>query len=381
MKRTLIAVTVLAIASGSAIAHDRDRDKDSYLFNDTSVTEGVAVFGLVGLLGNVRVSSTAGADVQNNQTISEDVSLNPMPSTYTTGTVTTTISNNDFSIKGGGSESSSHWDKSFYVSEGAQGVEESSFDVHKTLGGGDSGHGHDHGQSHEGGFSQAFAEQSAGFREHATSDRDSEGATWKFNASLDESDVAVSGTITTHIDTQAPTTLNATTGTGTIDNVSGNVGVNITEGIDNAQSNDASLASVDAGDVFGNAQIFSNQSTSGNAHVHDYMLNASIGDNSLQHVSGNVGVNVASGVGNAQNNSLAAATSSLNAGTSEVAMVATDDNDQRAGMHFSGSMGGSAMLGANALLGSQGNIDVNVAGGVGNLQHNGLAIAAMNSTR
>jgi hypothetical protein len=35
-----------------------------------------------------------------------------------------------------------------------------------------------------------------------------------------------------------------------------------------------------------------------------------------------------------------------------------------------------AVLGGNALSGAQGNIGVNVAAGVGNLQHNGLSIAS-----
>ncbi len=161
---------------------------------------------------------------------------------------------------------------------------------------------------------------------------------------------------------------------------SGNLGINIAEGISNAQSNDVSLASVDIGNVFGNAQIFSTQSSSGTARINNFNLNASIGDGSLSGVTGNVGVNVASGIGNVQNNSLAGAVTTTKPGNAlTTAMVATDDNSQTAGMTVTGQFQGTAMLGSNALANASGNIGVNIAGGAGNLQHNGLAIAALNS--
>jgi hypothetical protein len=516
MKRTLIAVAVLAAASGSAFAHDHL--KDPFIFNSTAVGEQVGEVGWVTLFGCVQVSSSAGAVVNNNQNVWVNAKLDPLPGSYTSGTVTTKINANDFSVKGGGSASLTTWSNQASVSAGAQGFEESSaYGYHNqssaiqgggyeysnqsagvqgggyeysnqnagvqgggyeysnqnaSIGGGfsaqqQSSNGHisaggqaggsssyysDHTRnggssnySTQGGFSggynessasessgihggfgasegsgqgakwgysanegsgqgakwgysadegsgqgakwgfsadegsgsQGFAEQSSGYKAYASHTSASSGAIWGINANLDVSDVSVSGSITQHIDTQAPTVLTATTGSNAGSGISGNVGINITEGVDNAQSNDVSLASVDAGDVFGNAQIFNTQSTGGSAHVKNYTFNASIGDQSLGQVSGNVGVNVASGVGNAQNNSLAASTSLVSPGSaSAVAMVATDDNNQSANMSFSGSMNGTAVLGANSLQGSQGNIGVNIAGGVGNVQHNGLAIAA-----
>jgi len=141
-----------------------------------------------------------------------------------------------------------------------------------------------------------------------------------------------------------------------------------------------SLASVDIGNVFGNAQIFNNQTSSGMAKINNFNLNASIGDGSLSGVTGNVGVNVASGIGNVQNNSLAGAVTTTTPGNAlTTAMVATDDNSQSASMAVKGQFQGTAMLGANALANASGNIGVNIAGGAGNLQHNGLAIAALNS--
>ncbi|SEA22884.1 hypothetical protein [Paraburkholderia sartisoli] len=202
---------------------------------------------------------------------------------------------------------------------------------------------------------------------------------YSVNDTLATTDVTTTGHVTQVYDTRVAGTLNATTGAGAGSGVSGNLGINIAEGIDNAQSNDTSLASVDIGNVFGNAQIFSKQSSSGRAKINNFNLNASIGDNSLQNVSGNVGVNVASGIGNAQNNSLAGAVTTAPGYAATTAMVATDDNAQNATMSVRGQFQGTAMLGAGALAGSTGNIGVNIAGGAGNLQHNGLAIAALNS--
>lgn len=226
----------------------------------------------------------------------------------------------------------------------------------------------------------AVGEQSSSYSKSSSSSTDAYGAAWGIDASLATTDVTTKGSVTQHINTQVAGTLNATTGAGAANGVSGNLGINITEGIDNAQSNDVSLASVDVGNVFGNAQIFNAQSSAGTAKINNFNLNASIGDNSLQSVSGNVGVNVSSGIGNVQNNSLAGAvttTTPMNAETT--AMVATDDNSQSASMSVKGQFQGTAMLGAGALMNASGNIGVNIAGGAGNLQHNGLAIAALNS--
>ena len=202
---------------------------------------------------------------------------------------------------------------------------------------------------------------------------------YSVNDTLATTDVKTTGSVTQVYDTRVAGTLNATTGAGAGWGVSGNLGINIAEGIDNAQSNDTSLASVDIGNVFGNAQVFNVQSSSGSAKINNFNLNASIGDNSLQNVSGNVGVNVASGIGNAQNNSLAGAVTTTPGYAATTAMVATDNNSQDASLAVKGQFQGTAMLGAGALAGSTGNIGVNIAGGAGNLQHNGLAIAALNN--
>ena len=239
-------------------------------------------------------------------------------------------------------------------------------------------------QSHseQGSGSQSFAEQSAGSATWSKTHDKSHSAAWAYANSRDTTDVTVTGSVTNYINTQKPGDLTATTGSGAGSGASGNIGMNVAEGIDNAQSNDASLASVDQGNVFGNAQIFSTQSSGGHATINNFMLNASLGDGSLSGATGNVGVNIAAGVANVQNNSLAASTTNLKDGALPlaVAMVATDDNSQSANLSFQGSISGTAMIGANALQNATGNIGVNIAGGAGNLQHNGLAIAATNIT-
>jgi len=234
----------------------------------------------------------------------------------------------------------------------------------------------------QGSGSQAFAEQSSGSASWSESHSKSHNASWSFGESIDSKNVTVTGSVTDYINTQKPGDLTATTGTGAGSGSSGNIGINVAEGVDNAQSNDASLASVDTGNVFGNAQIFSSQSSGGSARINNFMLNASLGDNSLSNVSGNLGVNIAAGVANVQNNSLAASTTNLKDGAAPlaVAMIATDDNSQTAALSFEGSISGTARIGSGALQNSTGNIGVNIAGGAGNLQHNGLAIAATNMT-
>jgi hypothetical protein len=236
-------------------------------------------------------------------------------------------------------------------------------------------------QAKQGSGYVAYGEQSSGYDVEKSKTHDSASAQWGFNSSTSKTDVEVYGSVTEHINTQKAGNLTATTGANAATNVSGNIGVNIAEGVNNAQSNEAALASVDAGNVFGNAQVFNSQSSGGKANINNFNVNASVGDGSLQYASGNVGVNVASGISNVQNNSMAASTSTVSRNHANAAMVATDDSSQTAGVDFRGSFEGTASLGAGALSHATGNIGVNIAGGAGNVQHNGLAIASMNTSR
>ena len=159
----------------------------------------------------------------------------------------------------------------------------------------------------------------------------------------------------------------------------GNIGANIAAGVGNAQANDAALSSVDGEAVFASAMLFNNQYTSGNLGTDDFgadaglFYGASVSDNVLASAAGNIGLNVAAGVGNAQSNALAASVNS----SGNLASAAADSeqetylNDVAAGF----DLDNDASLSGAALSAAVGNIGVNIAAGVGNAQHNGLSIA------
>jgi hypothetical protein len=179
-------------------------------------------------------------------------------------------------------------------------------------------------------------------------------------------------------------------------NSNGNIGVNVGAGVGNAQSNDAAITTLassaasddkckgskcdeDAGaaGALSTAMVFSTQASLGNyATTDEYGTNyrAVLDGNALRDVQGNVGVNVAAGVGNGQSNGMSASVADASIAKS------SSDSEQLSLMNELQSACGDldvvARFGDNALQAASGNIGVNVAAGVGNLQHNGLAIAA-----
>lgn len=163
-----------------------------------------------------------------------------------------------------------------------------------------------------------------------------------------------------------------------LSDATGNIGLNIAAGVGNAQANDVALSSVDGENVFASAQVFGSQSTQWNyaqdgGRSDEVFFDASLGDNVLANAAGNMGVNIASGVGNAQANALAASVNS-----SGSLAWATADSEQVTEMNTLFArydLDNTASLGGSALSGATGNIGVNIAAGVGNAQHNGLAIA------
>jgi hypothetical protein len=101
---------------------------------------------------------------------------------------------------------------------------------------------------------------------------------------------------------------NARVGSGAGSGATGNVGINVAAGDNNAQANDAALAASDAADVFGQAEAYAAQHAAGNTTINAGSPNdARLGSGSLRNASGNIGVNVAAGTSNVQQNSLAAA--------------------------------------------------------------------------
>lgn len=115
--------------------------------------------------------------------------------------------------------------------------------------------------------------------------------------------------------TNQKSTNDATVGANVGAGSSGNIGINVAAGDNNSQANDAALASSDAADVFGQSAAYSAQSVSGNVtYNYGSPNNARVGGSTLRGATGNVGLNVAAGVGNAQQNSLAASSNENSAG-------------------------------------------------------------------
>lgn len=160
----------------------------------------------------------------------------------------------------------------------------------------------------------------------------------------------------------------------------GNIGLNIAAGAGNLQANDAALSALDGEDVFASAMVFNSQITGANIATDfpsgpdsQLIYDARVTDNVLRDASGNIGLNVAAGAGNAQTNALAASVNS-----SGSLAKASADSEQLSVFNVVlalQDLDNTATIDSNALRGAVGNIGVNIASGAGNAQHNGLAIA------
>jgi hypothetical protein len=209
---------------------------------------------------------------------------------------------------------------------------------------------------------------------------------WEFENDLEvEGDVHVGGYI--NIDSEAGALVNQNQETednesGDVDNeaeaddrllygATGNIGVNLAAGVGNAQSNDAAIAEVNDVDQLAIAQVFNTQETEDNDIEGEGENEAEVDDEVLAYATGNIGLNVAAGVGNAQGNamSLTSGTDGRIAKASSVSWQETSENE------IDDCVENSAEIGSDVLLGATGNIGVNIAAGVGNAQHNGLSMA------
>lgn len=167
--------------------------------------------------------------------------------------------------------------------------------------------------------------------------------------------------------------------TDSANDIAGNAGVNIAAGSGNAQGNEAAIAALgDAADVFGSAQTFSTQISGVNTNISLLTDNAATMSGSANNATGNVGVNIASGSGNMQDNQLAAAAQTNPAGDGALAQ-ATGSNEQLVTLAINGDLDFDVTNSATvtgSLLGAAGNLGANVSAGYGNLQHNSLSIAS-----
>ena len=130
------------------------------------------------------------------------------------------------------------------------------------------------------------------------------------------------------------------------------------------------------------ALVDQDQTTYANGSAGDGDNDASASGNALRGASGNIGANIAAGVGNAQANDVALSSVDGNHVFAS-AMVfnsqwtygngATDDGNADNQLYY------DASVGDNVLAAASGNIGLNVAAGVGNAQSNALA-ASVNSS-
>jgi len=162
---------------------------------------------------------------------------------------------------------------------------------------------------------------------------------------------------------------------------SGNISINLAAGTGNLQGNATSIASSAAADVFSSATAGSRQSTMSNFAIQvDRSVNEAVMDAALAGASGNIGLNLAVGVGNTQSNQLSMSES----GSSKLARAGVTIDQSAASNQGSASSryaaidsGNTVRMMAGALSGASGNIGVSIAAGVGNAQTNALSVSVV----
>jgi hypothetical protein len=109
-------------------------------------------------------------------------------------------------------------------------------------------------------------------------------------------------------------------GSGSLNGADGNIGVNGAAGAFNIQKNAMAIAVVNGGNL-AEANSGVTQDIESNASVHEDTVNTVTIGSTLVGASGNIGVNLAAGVGNLQLNSLTIATTNPNPTTSTTAVT------------------------------------------------------------
>ena len=172
-----------------------------------------------------------------------------------------------------------------------------------------------------------------------------------------------------------------TAGDGTLSNASGNIGLNMAAGDYNVQENAAVIASAESLEGSGGAEAgsFSLQNLYDNGFNDrsferentDIDNTVAIGAGLADGADGNIGVNAAAGAFNIQKNALVIAT--VTGGNLAEATAGTlQDVEENISVHEDTT--NNVSIGAS-LIGASGNIGVNLASGVGNLQLNTLTIS------
>jgi hypothetical protein len=172
----------------------------------------------------------------------------------------------------------------------------------------------------------------------------------------------------------------------------GNIGINVAAGSGNLQGNSAAIVSTDATDVFASATTHSKQTTLTNFTINtEASPNEAVMEAALARASGNIGVNISAGAGNAQANQLSMIESNntrLTRASAVIEQTATSNAATSTGSatpsrseYRSTDSANSSMIGAGALMHATGNMGVSVATGAGNAQANALSVAVVSTLR
>ena len=173
-----------------------------------------------------------------------------------------------------------------------------------------------------------------------------------------------------------------------LQNASGNIGANIAAGEQNMQANNLAVAFNQGGvDAYAGAGSRQGASLMG-AFTMGADNDATLSNHVLQNASGNIGVNVAAGEQNMQENSLSVATAYAVYPSSPTATTGSSEaqvaNSQNGGV-IAGSLNigsdNDAALSNHVLQNASGNISVNAAAGTQNMQADNVAVAMNMSTR
>jgi len=155
----------------------------------------------------------------------------------------------------------------------------------------------------------------------------------------------------------------------------GSIQFNLAAGQLNAQDNAAALSTADGDDASADAEAFSIQGTAGGDITSSGANEATIVDEVLEGAEGNLQVNLAAGIANVQKNALSLATVANNHTLSEATAVVLQQHSFNS-IEITGNPTNLAMLADNVFQSARGNIQINLAAGIGNAQNNSLVVAA-----
>ncbi len=164
-------------------------------------------------------------------------------------------------------------------------------------------------------------------------------------------------------------------GSNALQDAAGNIGVNMASGANNQQGNSTALSYVSHGRHWASAAAAADQLSVSNIASDTHTTDSSfINGNAAQNASGNIGINVATGVQNQQQNGLAL----VSVASNHAMATASAPVSQMAYANLGGTVASTyaSSVSGNALQNASGNIGLNVAAGNGNQQSNTMAIAS-----